>query len=376
MKTKLILSLILPLALLVFTSPVSVYAIPTLPHAFYGIVTINTDPAPEGTQISATVDVGDVVPVQNPVSTSGGSFGNPYLLVQGNIQNGAIITFYVNGVKVEGATYTFEVGGGPTEMPLDLASNAIAQKVETVPAGETDYFIDFSTQANTTITVNTIGVVTITVKKYASNPHPEAPLPAEMLPRYIDIEIDNLGAIDWPMYVEQTYTDAEVAGLDESSLGMYYYREADSAWYRCSDTGVNTAANYVWADMWDYELSGSPVAIGGSAAPEPAPEPEPEPEPTPAVGAPALMYIETNLFGITGSFEISDEGEVQETFTATSEDGMLTITIPEGTIALDKDGDPLENLEASIDASPPAPPSHIIGLAFDFGPEGATFDPR
>jgi len=102
------------------------------------------------------------------------------------------------------------------------------------------------------------------------------------------------------------------------------------------------------------------------------------PAPGPGAGAapPAQPPVETNLFGITGSFEISDDGEVQETFTATSADGMLTLTIPEGTIALDEDGAPLETLEAAVDESPPAPPEggHVIG-AFDFGPDGATFDP-
>lgn len=149
MKTKLILSLILPLALLAFASPVSVYAIPTLPHAFYGDVVINDSPALDGTQISATVDVGDIVPVQNPVSTVGGSFGNPYLLVQGNIQNGAVITFYVtneNGTAI-GGTYLFEIGGGPTPLVLSVTiaepepeptPSPTPSAPPTVPHGTTD----------------------------------------------------------------------------------------------------------------------------------------------------------------------------------------------------------------------------------------------
>ncbi|GAI03431.1 unnamed protein product, partial [marine sediment metagenome] len=115
--------------------------------------------------------------------------------------------------------------------------------------------------------MSTTAEVTITVKKYATNPHPEVPRPASMLPRYIDIEVSNLDAILWPMHVEQTYTDAEVAGINESTLGMYYFKAG--AWHRCSDTGVNTAANYVWANMLRVELSGSPVAVGGTAAPAP-----------------------------------------------------------------------------------------------------------
>ncbi len=89
----------------------------------------------------------------------------------------------------------------------------------------------------------------------------------------------------------------------------------------------------------------------------------------------APPVIETNLFGEVSTFSISETGEILETITATSEDGMLTITILEGTIALDKDGNPLSSLTANVDPSPPPPPSHIIGLAYDFGSDGASFDP-
>jgi hypothetical protein len=91
--------------------------------------------------------------------------------------------------------------------------------------------------------------------------------------------------------------------------------------------------------------------------------------------APALT-LETNLFGIEGEFEISSEGIIQETITATSADGKVTITIPEGTEALDADGNPLESLSSSV-VSPPEPPEgdYVIGLAYDFGPDGATFYP-
>jgi len=122
-------------------------------------------------------------------------------------------------------------------------------------------------EANTTITVDTTDNVTISIGKYDSNPHPEALLPASMLPRYIDIEVSNPDAIDWPMHVEQTYTDDEVAGLDESSLGMYYFKTADNAWHKCEFTGVNMVDNYIWADMLKDEVSGSPIAIGGNHLP-------------------------------------------------------------------------------------------------------------
>jgi hypothetical protein len=93
--------------------------------------------------------------------------------------------------------------------------------------------------------------------------------------------------------------------------------------------------------------------------------------------APSAPDIESNLFGEEADFSINEDGEIQETIEATSEDGDLTIVIEEGTIALDEDGEPLDTLEITVDESPPDPPedAHVIGLAYNFGPAGATFDP-
>ena len=98
----------------------------------------------------------------------------------------------------------------------------------------------------------------------------------------------------------------------------------------------------------------------------------------PAAGGGAPLYsLETDLFGVGKTFYTSCTGEVLRTVEATSEDGMLTINIPKGTFALGEDGKRLKELEAAVDKSPPDPPedANVIGLAYDFGPDGATFDP-
>ncbi|GAI93180.1 unnamed protein product, partial [marine sediment metagenome] len=96
-----------------------------------------------------------------------------------------------------------------------------------------------------------------------------------------------------------------------------------------------------------------------------------------APSPPPTYYTETNLFGTEESFRIDSDGEILKTIEATTEDGMLTMTIPEGTIALGEDGKRLKSLQVAVNESPPEPPedAHIIGLAYDFGPAGATFDP-
>jgi len=94
-------------------------------------------------------------------------------------------------------------------------------------------------------------------------------------------------------------------------------------------------------------------------------------------GGSGFDEVEATLFGEATEFEIDSDGVIQEAVESTSEDGKLTIIIEEDTVALDGEGEPLETLEVEVDESLPAPPANtqVIGLAYDFGPDGATFDP-
>ncbi len=95
-------------------------------------------------------------------------------------------------------------------------------------------------------------------------------------------------------------------------------------------------------------------------------------------GHPA-RHLEVDLSGAETKYVINHQGELQETVERISENGMLTLTIPEGTIALDKEREPLKRLEIIIEESPPPPPppkgANIIGLVYNFDPSGATFTP-
>jgi len=108
---------------------------PPLPHAFYGTVTIGGAPAPIGTLISTQVGG---VECGNYTTSVVGQYGNPaeidYLVVQGDIETGATIDFYVNGSKAD-QTYPFEAGGGPTE--LDLTAAAPTPAPPSPPPAET-----------------------------------------------------------------------------------------------------------------------------------------------------------------------------------------------------------------------------------------------
>ena len=151
-------------------------------------------------------------------------------------------------------------------LPAPLAANVEGA----VPADYMGYVLDASEAANTTVTVNTIYPVTVTVLRFESNPHPDDPMPEGFLPKFVDVFVSDLDGVEWPIYVEITYTDEEVEGLNESSLGIHYWM--DDSWHRCSNTGVDVEANKVWAYMLREETLGSPILVGGSLVPY-VPEP-------------------------------------------------------------------------------------------------------
>jgi len=190
---------------------------------------------------------------------------------------------YKSGVKVmhvyeEAGNYTVSLSvtddNGATSSDscmvtvLPMPAPLTALIFEAIPANQTGYIVDALDAANTTVTVNTTDTVTVTVIKYESNPHPEDPMPDAGIPKYADIFVSDPDAVDWPIYVEMSYTNEEVEGLNESSLGIYYW--FNGTWQRCSDTGVDTERNVVWAYMTAHEASGSPILMGGIISLEPA----------------------------------------------------------------------------------------------------------
>jgi len=112
--------------------------VPPLPHAFYGEVEINNSPAPVGTQVEAR-GTGVLTPIEdNPiVTTERGKYGgpgglDPKLVVQGDIPDGATITFYIAGVV---ADQTWEWHSGEvTELNLTVTMPTVPPTVTTTPA--------------------------------------------------------------------------------------------------------------------------------------------------------------------------------------------------------------------------------------------------
>jgi hypothetical protein len=119
----------------VFTQPVIAQP-PALPHAFFGTLTINDKPAPVGTVVEAKGEGVNTDIQGNPIiTTEEGWYGSsdplkPKLVVQGNIIDGTLVTFYVNG---ESTGQTWEWYTGEVNR-VDLALTTSAEPA--APAAE------------------------------------------------------------------------------------------------------------------------------------------------------------------------------------------------------------------------------------------------
>ncbi|HUV43683.1 MAG TPA: PKD domain-containing protein, partial [Dehalococcoidales bacterium] len=73
---------------------------------------------------------------------------------------------------------------------------------------------------------------------------------------------------------------------------------------------------------------------------------------------------------------IDENGVFTETYSIESDDGKVEFTVNEGTTGLTAEGEPLSEITIAEMADPPDPPegANVIGLAYDLGPDGATFE--
>ena len=122
-------------------------------------------------------------------------------------------------------------------------------------------------------------------------------------------------------------------------------------------------------------ISGEPGGQESPPAASPAEEETTEPEESTepketATEPPGETAGVSEVIDASGVFTID--------VTTESADGRVKLTISKGTIGLTKEGKLLSEISIVKMAEPPAaPPPHssIIGLTYDLGPDGATFDP-
>jgi len=100
-----------------------------------------------------------------------------------------------------------------------------------------------------------------------------------------------------------------------------------------------------------------PAAPSGDTGPAAPPRTEPKTQ---------------DVSGITNA-----QGVFTEPFTLEARDGRASVTIDEGTVGRTSAGQPIEEITITRVDDPPALPadSNVVGFAYDFEPDGATFEP-
>jgi len=89
------------------------------------------------------------------------------------------------------------------------------------------------------VTVYVTGSCNISIVNYSYNPGTSI----QGIDRFFDVQVDNYTEII-SLEIRMYYSDDE-AGDSEDKLKLYYWN--GSAWNQCSNTGVDTTSNYVWA---------------------------------------------------------------------------------------------------------------------------------
>ncbi len=94
-------------------------------------------------------------------------------------------------------------------------------------------------------------------------------------------------------------------------------------------------------------------------------------------GAPPRYYLRVDLWGEDFKTRVTSVGKVRVDLQAISVDEMVTLYITKGILAQTEDEKRLKKIIVlPMEESPPAPKKgYIIGVAYDFSPDGATFDP-
>jgi hypothetical protein len=113
---------------------------------------------------------------------------------------------------------------------------------------------------------------------------------------------------------------------------------------------------------------------GGGAIPTPTHTPTPTPTHTPTPTVPPIPT--PSPIDISGN--VTGNGTVTQPIVYSVLDGQAVLNIAQGTIALTATGGPLQSISVTevCFGYPPAPAgAYIIGCAYDYKPDGATFNP-
>jgi len=132
-------------------------------------------------------------------------------------------------------------------------------KEESIEEGQNE--IDATDEADMSLEINATANNSVRIISYEEAPV-EEPEVVKSIGKYIEIEVENETAVEWPIFIQIYYTQEDLnnAGITEDQIiGIYFYNESSGEWELYNNTGVNTTdimvsgkqyAGYAWTNAW------------------------------------------------------------------------------------------------------------------------------
>ena len=257
--------------------PLAVFAVPGIPHQFYGTVSFQSGSAPDGILVEAKTSNGTVV---GNSTTKNGKYGyNPGLFFVTDPNSsliGQTLTFYVNGIST-GMTAVFS-NGGYTEKNLTVpgsmgnitktATDVIQnQEIAVAPNNSTNIQMGSALSVTVSSAVNTNAEVK-KIQKIENNDNSffsgtQAVLAGKTVLNAYEIRITGNSL---SISITMSYDDT---GIDESTVAPYRYSTTTSSWVAITpftkDTSANTITFSVASGQTPYVVFGQQAVSGGGS---------------------------------------------------------------------------------------------------------------
>jgi len=213
----------------------------------------------------------------------------------------------------------------------------------------------------------------ITPAKMDVSPDTLATLPegsSDMLGRVTNVESSSpVDGVEWDLGFSFDSANLTAAGFGEENLKIAYLNPDTGAWTEVATT-IDSTNKIAYASPTHFS-SWTLIAT-------PTPPSPPSEVVTQVVNDGGCVGGGGGNPGITNVYEsTTSAGRFTEDVTAKSADAKVKLSIPKNTVGENRVGQQLYTISIKEKPSPGAPPagSEIIGLVYDIGPSGATFDP-
>lgn len=169
-------------------------------------------------------------------------------------QIGLITTSFTPETDLTSDAYSWKVAANDGTVDAASAIKSFTILAPTTPIHSETAAADSTTTINATATANTTLVITTkstdsTEIFIAPTIEPSANVGVLGLDKFIEITVSNVSALIFPIEIRMYYTDAEIAaaGVDESSLRIYFFNETNNSWQIEPNSSVDTVNNFVFA---------------------------------------------------------------------------------------------------------------------------------